>query len=122
MIKNSFSLVILQEKRKKKMVDPLNFKYSVSPIRYEDLLHIWNLYKKDYLSHRGLWKILGKRQRLLSYLWILLAWMIWPIMNWLWNHVNENFTKNSQEILKKFINLYMNVHLVRVDQHNIPLS
>nr|WLS54861.1 ribosomal protein S15 [Basella alba] len=33
-------------KKKKKTGGPLNFKYSVSPIRYEDLLHIWNCIKK----------------------------------------------------------------------------
>ncbi|RXH78911.1 hypothetical protein DVH24_006981 [Malus domestica] len=36
--------------------------------RYEDLLHIYNYTKKNNLSHRGLCKILGKRQRFLSYL------------------------------------------------------
>ncbi|KAL2895269.1 Autophagy-related protein 13 [Bienertia sinuspersici] len=33
-------------KKKKKMGDPLNFKYSVLLIRYEDLLPIWNYTKK----------------------------------------------------------------------------
>ncbi|RXH90785.1 hypothetical protein DVH24_035549 [Malus domestica] len=40
----------------------------VSSIEYEDLLHIYNYTKKNYLSQRGLRKILRKRQRLLSYL------------------------------------------------------
>ncbi|CAN6550412.1 unnamed protein product [Malus baccata var. baccata] len=39
-----------------------------SPCGYEDLLHIYNYTKKNYLSQRDLRKILGKRQRLLSYL------------------------------------------------------
>lgn len=33
-------------KKKKKTRDPLNFKYSVLLIRYEDLLPIWNCTKK----------------------------------------------------------------------------
>nr|WLF86839.1 RNA polymerase beta'' subunit [Haloxylon ammodendron] len=32
--------------KKKKTRGPLNFKYSVLPIRYEDLLPIWNSTKK----------------------------------------------------------------------------
>lgn len=43
MIKNTF--ISFQEK-KKKARDLLNFKYSVSLIRYEDLLHIWNYTEK----------------------------------------------------------------------------
>jgi hypothetical protein len=39
------------------------FKYSVSPIRYGDLLHIWNYAKKkDFSSEKGLRRLLGKRQ------------------------------------------------------------
>nr|ATL22926.1 ribosomal protein S15 [Eusideroxylon zwageri] len=33
-------------RKKKKTKGLLNFKYSVSPIRYRDLLHIWNYTEK----------------------------------------------------------------------------
>ncbi|KAG2578278.1 hypothetical protein PVAP13_6NG224103 [Panicum virgatum] len=46
----------------------LNFKYSVSPIRYGDLLHIWNYTKKKISPENGLRRLLGKCQRLLAYL------------------------------------------------------
>ena len=36
------------KKKKKKTGVLLNFKYSVSPIRYGDLLHIWNYTKKIF--------------------------------------------------------------------------
>ena len=34
------------KKKEKKTAGLLNFKYSGSPIRYEDLLHIWNCTEK----------------------------------------------------------------------------
>ncbi|PUZ60682.1 hypothetical protein GQ55_4G164200 [Panicum hallii var. hallii] len=37
----------------------LNFKYSVSPIRYGDLLHIWNYTKRFFIGKRST-KTFGK--------------------------------------------------------------
>nr|QWZ46501.1 ribosomal protein S15 [Afzelia bipindensis] len=45
MVKNSFILVISQEK-KEENPGSVEFQYSISPIRYEDLLHIWNCTEK----------------------------------------------------------------------------
>nr|YP_010365332.1 ribosomal protein S15 [Sicyos angulatus]UOU84533.1 ribosomal protein S15 [Sicyos angulatus] len=67
MLKNSFSSVISQEEKKQNggsvEFQVLNFTNKIRKLTSHLELH-----KKDYLSQRGLRKILGKRQRLLSYL------------------------------------------------------
>nr|YP_009769810.1 ribosomal protein S15 [Templetonia retusa]QIT00512.1 ribosomal protein S15 [Templetonia retusa] len=67
MVKNAFIPIISQEKKKE---NPGSVEFQVfnftNKIR-RLTLHL-ELHRKDYLSQRGLRKILGKRQRLLSYL------------------------------------------------------
>jgi small subunit ribosomal protein S15 len=67
MVKNSFISVISQ---KEKEENPGSVEFQVfrftNKIRRLSL-HL-ELHKKDYLSQRGLQKIVGKRQRLLAYL------------------------------------------------------
>nr|YP_009486517.1 ribosomal protein S15 [Bauhinia brachycarpa]AWB12740.1 ribosomal protein S15 [Bauhinia brachycarpa] len=65
MVKNPFIPVISQEKENPGSVEfqVLNFTTKIQRLTSHLELH-----KKDYLSQRGLRKILGKRQRLLSYL------------------------------------------------------
>nr|QRN71859.1 ribosomal protein S15 [Bauhinia variegata var. variegata] len=65
MVKNPFIPAISQEKENPGSVEfqVLNFTAKI-----QGLTSHLELHKKDYLSQRGLRKILGKRQRLLSYL------------------------------------------------------
>nr|YP_009445489.1 ribosomal protein S15 [Macadamia ternifolia]ATV96224.1 ribosomal protein S15 [Macadamia ternifolia] len=69
MVKNSFISIISQEKEKKEEnrgsveFQILNFTNKIRRLTSHLELH-----RKDYLSQRGLRKILGKRQRLLAYL------------------------------------------------------
>nr|YP_001294242.1 ribosomal protein S15 [Buxus microphylla]A6MM94.1 RecName: Full=Small ribosomal subunit protein uS15c; AltName: Full=30S ribosomal protein S15, chloroplastic [Buxus microphylla]ABQ45307.1 ribosomal protein S15 [Buxus microphylla]WEB60547.1 ribosomal protein S15 [Buxus sinica var. parvifolia] len=67
MVKNSFISVISQEKKEenKGSVEFQVFNFN-NKIRI--LTSHLELHRKDYSSQRGLRKILGKRQRLLSYL------------------------------------------------------
>nr|YP_010875572.1 ribosomal protein S15 [Lysidice brevicalyx]WHE15750.1 ribosomal protein S15 [Lysidice brevicalyx] len=67
MVKNSFILVISQEKKEK---NPGSVEFQVFNFtnKIRRLTSHLELHRKDYLSQRGLRKILGKRQRLLSYL------------------------------------------------------
>nr|QVX30801.1 ribosomal protein S15 [Castanospermum australe] len=67
MVKNSFIPVISQEKKEKK---PGSVEFQVFNFtnKIRRLTSHLELHRKDYLSQRGLRKILGKRQRLLSYL------------------------------------------------------
>nr|YP_009590381.1 ribosomal protein S15 [Gymnospermium kiangnanense]QBM10468.1 ribosomal protein S15 [Gymnospermium kiangnanense] len=67
MVKNSFIPVISQEEREenKGSVEFQIFSFTNKIRRLT--LHL-ELHRKDYLSQRGLRKILGKRQRLLAYL------------------------------------------------------
>uniref|UniRef100_A0A8R7U0B1 Uncharacterized protein n=1 Tax=Triticum urartu TaxID=4572 RepID=A0A8R7U0B1_TRIUA len=53
---------------KKKTGVLLNFKYSVSPIRYRDLLHIWNYTKKIF-----------HRKEVYEDFWenVDICWLIW---------------------------------------------
>nr|YP_010720164.1 ribosomal protein S15 [Gymnopetalum chinense]UTM09998.1 ribosomal protein S15 [Gymnopetalum chinense] len=67
MVKNSFSSVISQEE-KKENGGSVEFQVFNFTNRIRRLTSHLELHKKDYLSQRGLRKILGKRQRLLSYL------------------------------------------------------
>nr|YP_009241794.1 ribosomal protein S15 [Tofieldia thibetica]AMQ13369.1 ribosomal protein S15 [Tofieldia thibetica] len=67
MVKNSFISVIPQEEKKENKgsveFQVVNFTNKIRRLTY----HL-ELNKKDFLSQRGLRKILGKRQRLLAYL------------------------------------------------------
>nr|YP_009771138.1 ribosomal protein S15 [Colophospermum mopane]QIT01840.1 ribosomal protein S15 [Colophospermum mopane] len=67
MVKNSFILVSSQEKKEE---NPGSVEFQVFNFtnKIRRLTSHLELHRKDYLSQRGLRKILGKRQRLLSYL------------------------------------------------------
>nr|YP_009584520.1 ribosomal protein S15 [Balsamocarpon brevifolium]QBL56616.1 ribosomal protein S15 [Balsamocarpon brevifolium] len=67
MVKNSFIPVISQEKKEE---NPGSIEFQVFHFtnKIRRLTSHLELHRKDYLSQRGLRKILGKRQRLLSYL------------------------------------------------------
>nr|YP_009765645.1 ribosomal protein S15 [Copaifera officinalis]QIS95922.1 ribosomal protein S15 [Copaifera officinalis] len=67
MVKNSIRLVISQEKKKE---NPGSVEFQIFNFtnKIRRLTSHLELHRKDYLSQRGLRKILGKRQRLLSYL------------------------------------------------------
>ena len=64
MVKNSVISVISQEEKK----GSVEFQVFNFTNKIRRLTSHLELHKKDYLSQRGLRKILGKRQRLLSYL------------------------------------------------------
>nr|AQU64783.1 30S ribosomal protein S15 [Davidia involucrata]AUF34179.1 ribosomal protein S15 [Davidia involucrata]QOZ40525.1 ribosomal protein S15 [Davidia involucrata] len=66
MIKNSFIPVISQEKEENR--GSVEFQVFSFTNKIQRLTSHLELHKKDYLSQRGLRKILGKRQRLLAYL------------------------------------------------------
>nr|YP_010275951.1 ribosomal protein S15 [Cananga odorata]UKH49865.1 ribosomal protein S15 [Cananga odorata] len=67
MIKNSLISVIPQEKKEKNK-GSVEFQIVSFTNRIRRLTSHLKLHKRDYLSQRGLRKILGKRQRLLTYL------------------------------------------------------
>nr|YP_009365799.1 ribosomal protein S15 [Illicium verum]YP_009366978.1 ribosomal protein S15 [Illicium anisatum]YP_010397458.1 ribosomal protein S15 [Illicium simonsii]YP_010430665.1 ribosomal protein S15 [Illicium tsaii]YP_010430744.1 ribosomal protein S15 [Illicium burmanicum]YP_010430902.1 ribosomal protein S15 [Illicium ternstroemioides]YP_010534837.1 ribosomal protein S15 [Illicium jiadifengpi]YP_010534916.1 ribosomal protein S15 [Illicium tsangii]UYA96188.1 ribosomal protein S15 [Illicium lanceolatu len=64
MVKKSFILVIPQEEKK----GSVEFQISSFTNKIRRLTSHLELHRKDYLSQRGLRRILGKRQRLLAYL------------------------------------------------------
>nr|VDD65920.1 unnamed protein product [Brassica oleracea] len=66
MIKNTF--ISFQEKKKKKAKGSVEFQVVSFTNKIRRLTSHLELHRKDYLSQRGLRKILGKRQRLLAYL------------------------------------------------------
>nr|YP_009264166.1 ribosomal protein S15 [Exellodendron barbatum]ANJ18371.1 ribosomal protein S15 [Exellodendron barbatum] len=66
MIKNSFIPVISQE-LKEENKGSIEFQILSFTNKIQRLTSHLELHRKDYLSQRGLRKILGKRQRLLSY-------------------------------------------------------
>nr|YP_010036435.1 ribosomal protein S15 [Crassula perforata]QQW46977.1 ribosomal protein S15 [Crassula perforata]WAX01682.1 ribosomal protein S15 [Crassula rupestris subsp. marnieriana] len=69
MVKNSFFSVISQEEEKKEETKgSVEFQIVNFTNQIRRLTSHLELHKKDYLSQRGLKKILGKRQRLLAYL------------------------------------------------------
>nr|YP_010901318.1 ribosomal protein S15 [Crassula dejecta]YP_010901403.1 ribosomal protein S15 [Crassula mesembryanthoides]YP_010901488.1 ribosomal protein S15 [Crassula socialis]YP_010901573.1 ribosomal protein S15 [Crassula tecta]YP_011004022.1 ribosomal protein S15 [Crassula mesembrianthemopsis]YP_011026321.1 ribosomal protein S15 [Crassula capitella]WIL06897.1 ribosomal protein S15 [Crassula dejecta]WIL06982.1 ribosomal protein S15 [Crassula mesembryanthoides]WIL07067.1 ribosomal protein S15 [Crassula len=69
MVKNSFFSVISQEEEKKEeSKGSVEFQVVNFTNQIRRLTSHLELHKKDYLSQRGLKKILGKRQRLLAYL------------------------------------------------------
>nr|YP_010159026.1 ribosomal protein S15 [Austrosteenisia blackii]QRG31306.1 ribosomal protein S15 [Austrosteenisia blackii] len=67
MVKNSFIPAISQEKKEQ---NPGSVEFQVLNFtnKIRRLTSHFEVHRKDYLSQRGLRKILGKRQRLLSYL------------------------------------------------------
>nr|YP_010928842.1 ribosomal protein S15 [Tetrataxis salicifolia]WKK47864.1 ribosomal protein S15 [Tetrataxis salicifolia] len=67
MVKNSFISVISQEEKKENS-GSVEFQVFSFTNRIRRLTSHLELHRKDYLSQRGLRKILGKRQRLLAYL------------------------------------------------------
>nr|YP_010362861.1 ribosomal protein S15 [Euphorbia espinosa]UNS16817.1 ribosomal protein S15 [Euphorbia espinosa] len=67
MVKNSFISVISQ-KEKGENKGSVEFQIVTFTNKIRRLTSHLELHRKDYLSQRGLRKILGKRQRLLSYL------------------------------------------------------
>ena len=69
MVKNSFISIIFQEQEEnKENRGSVEFQVVSFTNKIRRLTSHLELHKKDYLSQRGLRKILGKRQRLLSYL------------------------------------------------------
>nr|YP_009750052.1 ribosomal protein S15 [Synurus deltoides]QIJ46412.1 ribosomal protein S15 [Synurus deltoides] len=69
MVKNSFISIILQEQEEnKENRGSVEFQVVSFTNKIRRLTSHLELHKKDYLSQRGLRKILGKRQRLLAYL------------------------------------------------------
>nr|YP_009373624.1 ribosomal protein S15 [Archibaccharis asperifolia]ARH03170.1 ribosomal protein S15 [Archibaccharis asperifolia] len=69
MVKNSFISIILQEQEEnKENSGSVEFQVVSFTKKIRRLTSHLELHKKDYLSQRGLRKILGKRQRLLAYL------------------------------------------------------
>nr|YP_010928254.1 ribosomal protein S15 [Pleurophora pulchra]WKK47276.1 ribosomal protein S15 [Pleurophora pulchra] len=67
MVKNAFISVISQEEKKENS-GSVEFQVFSFTNKIRRLTSHLELHRKDYLSQRGLRKILGKRQRLLSYL------------------------------------------------------
>ncbi|YP_001718493.1 ribosomal protein S15 (chloroplast) [Manihot esculenta] len=67
MVKNSFISVISQEEKDENK-GSVEFQIVSFTNKIRRLTSHFELHRKDYLSQRGLRKILGKRQRLLSYL------------------------------------------------------
>nr|YP_009564370.1 30S ribosomal protein S15 [Chunia bucklandioides]QAX91854.1 30S ribosomal protein S15 [Chunia bucklandioides]WCH58614.1 ribosomal protein S15 [Chunia bucklandioides] len=67
MVKNPFISVISQEEKEENS-GSVEFQVFSFTNKIRKLTSHLELHRKDYLSQRGLRKILGKRQRLLAYL------------------------------------------------------
>nr|QXO05638.1 30S ribosomal protein S15 [Zeuxine affinis] len=67
MVKNSFISVITQ-KEKEENSGSVEFQVFLFTNKIRRLTSHLELHKRDFLSQRGLRRILGKRQRLLTYL------------------------------------------------------
>nr|YP_009826962.1 ribosomal protein S15 [Bulbophyllum weddellii]QIQ48229.1 ribosomal protein S15 [Bulbophyllum weddellii] len=67
MVKNSFISVIKQEEKKENS-GSVEFQVFHFTSKIRRLTSHLELHKRDFLSQRGLRRILGKRQRLLTYL------------------------------------------------------
>nr|QGU84212.1 ribosomal protein S15 [Abatia parviflora] len=67
MVKSSFISIISQEDKKENK-GSVEFQIVSFTNKIRRLTSHLELHRKDYLSQRGLRKILGKRQRLMSYL------------------------------------------------------
>nr|YP_009141920.1 30S ribosomal protein S15 [Xerophyllum tenax]AIW56474.1 30S ribosomal protein S15 [Xerophyllum tenax] len=68
MVKNSFIPVIQQEEKEENNKGSVEFQVFNFTNKIRRLTSHLELHKKDFLSQRGLRRILGKRQRLLAYL------------------------------------------------------
>ncbi|KAJ0508721.1 30S ribosomal protein S15 [Helianthus annuus] len=69
MVRNSFISIILKEQEEnKENRGSVEFQVVSFTNKIRRLTSHLELHKKDYLSQRGLRKILGKHQRLLAYL------------------------------------------------------
>ena len=66
--KNAFIPVISKKKKEEENTGSVEFQVSHFTNKIRRLTSHFKLHRKDYLSQRGLRKILGNRQRLLSYL------------------------------------------------------
>nr|YP_009249091.1 ribosomal protein S15 [Baxteria australis]AMW67143.1 ribosomal protein S15 [Baxteria australis] len=67
MVKNSFISIIPKEKKEENR-GSVEFQVFTFTNKIRRLTSHLELHKRDFLSQRGLRKILGKRQRLLAYL------------------------------------------------------
>nr|WEG87635.1 ribosomal protein S15 [Amana wanzhensis] len=67
MVKNSF-ISVIQQDEKEENKGSVEFQVFSFTNKIRRLTSHLELHKKDFLSQRGLRKILGKRQRLLAYL------------------------------------------------------
>nr|YP_009630744.1 ribosomal protein S15 [Eriocaulon buergerianum]QBS14234.1 ribosomal protein S15 [Eriocaulon buergerianum]UVH66163.1 ribosomal protein S15 [Eriocaulon australe]UVH67947.1 ribosomal protein S15 [Eriocaulon australe] len=67
MIKSIFSSIISQEEKEVK-INSIEFQVLSFTNKIRKITSHLKFHKKDFLSQRGLRKILGKRQRLLGYL------------------------------------------------------
>nr|YP_009708137.1 ribosomal protein S15 [Elingamita johnsonii]QEV84249.1 ribosomal protein S15 [Elingamita johnsonii] len=67
MVKNPF-ISVFSQKKKEENPGSVEFQVFRFTNKIRRLTSHLKLHKKDYLSQRGLRKILGKRQRLLAYL------------------------------------------------------
>nr|YP_010882638.1 ribosomal protein S15 [Labisia pumila]WIF27123.1 ribosomal protein S15 [Labisia pumila] len=67
MVKNSF-ISVFSQKKKEENPGSVEFQVFRFTNKIRRLTSHLKLHKKDYLSQRGLRKILGKHQRLLAYL------------------------------------------------------
>nr|YP_009669290.1 ribosomal protein S15 [Korupodendron songweanum]QCW94289.1 ribosomal protein S15 [Korupodendron songweanum] len=67
MVKNAF-ISFLSQEEKEENKGSVEFQVFLFTKKIRRLTSHLELHRKDYLSQRGLRKILGKRQRLLSYL------------------------------------------------------
>nr|BDB16063.1 ribosomal protein S15 [Onobrychis gaubae] len=67
MIKNSF-IPVISNKKEEENRGSVEFQVINFTNKIRRLTSHFELHRKDYLSQRGLRKILGKRQRLLAYL------------------------------------------------------
>nr|YP_009142627.1 30S ribosomal protein S15 [Trillium cuneatum]YP_009145317.1 30S ribosomal protein S15 [Trillium decumbens]YP_009163251.1 30S ribosomal protein S15 [Trillium maculatum]AKH59889.1 30S ribosomal protein S15 [Trillium cuneatum]AKK32197.1 30S ribosomal protein S15 [Trillium decumbens]AKU36964.1 30S ribosomal protein S15 [Trillium maculatum] len=68
MVKNSFIPTIQQEEKEENNKGSVEFQVFNFTNKIQRLTSHLELHKKDFLSQRGLRRILGKRQRLLAYL------------------------------------------------------
>nr|QJT43101.1 ribosomal protein S15 [Paris stigmatosa]QOV02747.1 ribosomal protein S15 [Paris delavayi]ULD67520.1 ribosomal protein S15 [Paris mairei]USH58715.1 ribosomal protein S15 [Paris polyphylla var. alba]WCF61047.1 ribosomal protein S15 [Paris polyphylla] len=68
MVKNSFIPAIQQEEKEENNKGSVEFQVFNFTNKIRRLTSHLELHKKDFLSQRGLRRILGKRQRLLAYL------------------------------------------------------
>nr|YP_010458290.1 ribosomal protein S15 [Pristimera cambodiana]UUA69770.1 ribosomal protein S15 [Pristimera cambodiana] len=68
MAKNAFSFISQDEKEKNKNKGSVEFQVLSFTNKIRRITSHLELHRKDYLSQRGLRKIIGKRQRLLAYL------------------------------------------------------